>query len=63
MPIINRTIEEHDDGLNKTYFLHGSLPLPKMLIDEIEGFIYVGFGWNGQGERMYYRKEYETPNN
>lgn len=55
MPIIKREIEEYDDGLNITYFLIGDIPKSKILVDEIDGFIYKKFGINPFGEEMYYR--------
>lgn len=52
---VNRSIEEHDDGMNITYFLYGDKPLPRMLIDDIEGVIYQRFGENAFGEKMYFK--------
>lgn len=56
---VNRTIEEFDDGLNTTYFLHGDQPLPKFLFDDIEQCLYCRFGSNFLGEKMYFRVDFD----
>ena len=52
---IERDIEEYDDGLNITYFLHGDKPLSKTLIDDIEQVYYKRFGWNSFDEPVYFK--------
>ena len=53
-----RQIEEYQDNLNVTYFMHGELPLPKVLVDDINECTFKQFGENAMGEKMYYRVEH-----
>lgn len=43
MIIENRVIEENYNGWGTVFYLHGHQPLPKVFIDEVDGYVYRKF--------------------
>lgn len=57
---VTRWVEVFNDTLNRTYFLQGDDPKPRIFIDDIEGFCYESFGENANGEKMYFKYSLEN---
>jgi hypothetical protein len=52
---VKREIERYEDSLNVTWFLHGSKPTPRLLVDDITQCKFERFGRNSFGQDMYFR--------
>lgn len=52
---VEREFERFEDALNVTWFLHGSKPTPRLLVDDINQCKFERFGCNSFGEDMYFR--------
>jgi hypothetical protein len=57
--IIERKILLWNDGSwsEDLYALVGKQPQPKILIDDIEGYVYKGMCYMQSGLKLYYREE------
>jgi len=52
---VKREIERYQDKYNTIWFLQGSKPTPKFLVDDILQCKFERFGSNASGEDMYWK--------
>lgn len=61
---VKRWTRIENDGKNLTGYLMGELPLPQVLVDDVEGLVFKRFGVNWHGEPMYFvakTNEFDIP--
>lgn len=60
MPLVKRTVRECENLAGHEgsdfYYLEGDRPLPGVLVDEEEGFVYETIFENADGGNLYSRK-------